>query len=501
MKYPSIQNRMIIGLAIILSAIIFLYVVIIINFKKVDALNKEIIEHPFTVSNAVKDINIGIHAIHRSMKDVALAENKNDLDEYVSLVARHDSEIVSLFKIVEEQYLGNKEDVTSARQLFIDWRPIRQEVIRLAGQGDNDAAFSITGGKGAGHVDLLISKISVLINFALEKASEFNANSRNVAAKTFTISLTLLTVFLLLIVFSVGWIYFSIRNPLKKIILRINKLYEKEPEDLKIPQTNNILEVLDTSVVNMERIFFKLEELVKSRTQELNDEKEFTELALNNQTDTFFVFNPETGQAIRWNKSFSEISGYTNEEIAELKAPDSYYSKTEMEKAGAAIQEVTEKGYGIIRLDLATKSGEQIPFEYIVTKITDKNTGNTYLVSIGRDIAERLKYESELEKHRNQLQELVEEKTKELQAVNEELKTTNEELAAVNEEIVASNEELSIANEELEKTSNKLAKSNDELKQVNKELERFNQLFVGREFRIKELKDKIKELETKLNQK
>jgi len=32
----------------------------------------------------------------------------------------------------------------------------------------------------------------------------------------------------------------------------------------------------------------------------------------------------------------------------------------------------------------------------------------------------------------------------------------------------------------------------------NKELERFNKLFVGREFRIKELREKVKELKRKL---
>lgn len=38
-----------------------------------------------------------------------------------------------------------------------------------------------------------------------------------------------------------------------------------------------------------------------------------------------------------------------------------------------------------------------------------------------------------------------------------------------------------------------------EIENKNKELEQFNNLFIGREFRIKELKDKVKELEAKLN--
>jgi len=52
--------------------------------------------------------------------------------------------------------------------------------------------------------------------------------------------------------------------------------------------------------------------------------------------------------------------------------------------------------------------------------------------------------------------------------------------------------------EELEEKAKALEETNLELTEKNKELENYNQLFVGREFRIKELKDKIKELEKQL---
>jgi len=42
------------------------------------------------------------------------------------------------------------------------------------------------------------------------------------------------------------------------------------------------------------------------------------------------------------------------------------------------------------------------------------------------------------------------------------------------------------------------SKRTQELEEKNKELERFNQLFIGREFRIKELREEVKELEKKL---
>jgi len=42
--------------------------------------------------------------------------------------------------------------------------------------------------------------------------------------------------------------------------------------------------------------------------KELLNEKKFTEAAINSLQDTFFVFNPKTGKAVRWNKIFEKIN-------------------------------------------------------------------------------------------------------------------------------------------------------------------------------------------------
>jgi len=72
-----------------------------------------------------------------------------------------------------------------------------------------------------------------------------------------------------------------------------------------------------------------------------------------------------------------------------------------------------------------------------------------YFATIFEDITDRKKNEEELTKYRENLEELIKEKTSELQ-------------------------------------------------ESNKELVRYNKLFIGREFRIKELRDQVKELQNKL---
>ena len=122
-------------------------------------------------------------------------------------------------------------------------------------------------------------------------------------------------------------------------------------------------------------------------------EKKFTDTTLNAQRDTFFVFEPSTSKAIRWNKAFSEVSGYTDEEISSMKAPESYYSIEDLKLAVEAIKIIEEEGRASIEMNLIAKDGQLIPFEYIGTSINDKKGNLKYIVAVGRDITERKKAE------------------------------------------------------------------------------------------------------------
>ncbi|WP_371806336.1 PAS domain S-box protein [Candidatus Lokiarchaeum ossiferum] len=120
----------------------------------------------------------------------------------------------------------------------------------------------------------------------------------------------------------------------------------------------------------------------------LKKEGEFLTTVLNAQRDTFFLFDPITGRAIRWNKAFQEISGYSDKEIAVLKAPDSYYDEETLQKIAKYQDTIINTGSGQIEADLIAKDGNIIPFEYQVSTIKDENGNVKYFVSIGRDIAE-----------------------------------------------------------------------------------------------------------------
>lgn len=158
-------------------------------------------------------------------------------------------------------------------------------------------------------------------------------------------------------------------------------------------------ERLSRLVPVVKRILKEVEERNERKQAEktLEEERKFIEEALDAQTDTFFVFEPSTGKAIRWNRAFSEISGYSDKEISAMKAPDSYYDEEDLKKAAVAIEKILQVGKGVLELSLITKDDRRILTEYSTSIVRDKGGNPKYLISVGRDLAERKKLEASLQ--------------------------------------------------------------------------------------------------------
>ncbi len=145
-----------------------------------------------------------------------------------------------------------------------------------------------------------------------------------------------------------------------------------------------------------------LDELVSVRTaalrqtnEQLRQAKTFTDKLLNAPLDTVFLFEPPTGKPVRWNKRFAEVSGYSDEEIAGMKAPDDFYDEDDLKKAQECTRRTLADGQGVVELSLITKQGVHLPFEYAGTVVQDEE-GKTLLLSVGRDITERQRAEEAL---------------------------------------------------------------------------------------------------------
>ncbi|MFW9940089.1 MAG: PAS domain S-box protein [Candidatus Thorarchaeota archaeon] len=200
----------------------------------------------------------------------------------------------------------------------------------------------------------------------------------------------------------------KIPNSLRDVIIKAfdeNKMNILEADFGDKSYSFDITPILQEGYVN---VYGKDITKRKKSEKALTAEKQFVDDILNASMDTVFVFNPESGKAVRWNDQFKQVSGYSDEEIASIKAPDSYYNEEDLKRAAEAIKNVLEKGTITVEMSLITKDGRSIPYEYSATTL-ENSSGKTLIVSIGRDMSERRIVEQRIKDSEQKFRDLYEE--------------------------------------------------------------------------------------------
>jgi two-component system, cell cycle sensor histidine kinase and response regulator CckA len=203
-----------------------------------------------------------------------------------------------------------------------------------------------------------------------------------------------------------GWFNLLMTLSPQKISDKANRLYFMFFSSFCFSVGLLFLAIIQQSHKNAQKELGDANRILYENEKALRHEKEFTESALNSQLDTFFVFDPTTGKAIRWNRAFKDITGYTNEEITEMVAPNAYYSPEDLERATSFTQKVLETEIGTIELELICKDGRKIPTEYSVSAVKDEAGNPKYFIAIGRDVTERKQSEAAQEKLKIQLMQV-----------------------------------------------------------------------------------------------
>ena len=150
-------------------------------------------------------------------------------------------------------------------------------------------------------------------------------------------------------------------------------------------------------------------------------EQTLTRSSIDALHDTYFLFNPITGKAKRWNQKFREISGYHDAEIAAMKAPDSYYSPEDLTKAAQASKNLAKYGTATAEMSLISKNGDQTPFEYSVSLVHTPQ--ESLAISIGRDISKRKQMEKDLRQAKESAEFANKAKSSFLAAMSHEIRT------------------------------------------------------------------------------
>ena len=171
----TVKHKLVLGFLLVIVMFVSFGIISLAEVHNVGDLTETIYEHPLVVSNAALSAGINMTKMHRSMKDVILSKSTIELDKASDEVNKHERLVYEELDTIRDNIIGaegqNLEKRT--RQLFADWKPIRQEAFLLFHSGRRDEAAAITNGKGAEHVAKLDNKMLELTSYARKKADGF----------------------------------------------------------------------------------------------------------------------------------------------------------------------------------------------------------------------------------------------------------------------------------------------------------------------------------------
>ncbi len=507
----KIRWRLSIGFLLVIVLTLIAGLISISTIQELSGLTTKMHEHPLIVGNAIRDIRTNIIAMHRSMKDVVLADNLDEIKDAAAIVDEREKETIALFNIVLDRFLGDKRTVKDALREFAGWKVIRDEVIELMKKGDKQLAADITKGKGKRYIDHLNIDIEMMAKFAAGKSDSFYANALD--TKQQMIRLTLLIIALISMVSIIVAIVItrSIVTPFGNMLTQVNDIAKGNyASSLPIDQTDEAGH-LSSAINKMSDSLrdltdsAKKQDWVKTGQNELSKiirgdpalEKladnvtQFLAEYLDAKMGALYVMNVE-GSALDLTGSYAFVkrksindrilvkeglvgqAAHSKTMISPTSVPADYTRITSATGSTVPVNIVVtpfmyeDNVLGVLEL-AALQEFSDIKLEFLEASMESiavgVNSARTRtvmkdLLDNSRALAEKLESQQEELKVSN---EELQEKTKELQASEEELKSQQEELMNTNEELEAKTSALEEQQEEVNQRNIDLQKAQREL--------------------------------------
>lgn len=190
----------------------------IISTGKLRNMTDKMYQYPYTTAKAALEINLNIMRMHSSMQDIALSTNSSQIEKAESEINNYEEEILTKFSLIKERFLGDKLLIEKAEKMFMDWKPIREEIITLIKNGESQEAAIVTKTSGENHIVLMNMAIDEMIAQMEDTALKFNVDAEKEGRNTGIFLIAMLVISATIAIIIARLITKSITNPLEKSV-------------------------------------------------------------------------------------------------------------------------------------------------------------------------------------------------------------------------------------------------------------------------------------------
>lgn len=214
-----IRTRLLAGFGILVLFLITVGTISLHNINEQRKILKEFHEHPFTVTNAIREAQENVIKMHRGMKDAVLyANDRKELETILKGVEEAEKIVYEALALARERFLGDKTKVDQVKAQMDDWKPVRAKTIALLRQNKLPEAVAWHKSFASQNVIKVETTIDDILKFSTNKAEIFVKESGENQRQSFIFTLFLAIASILAAIVIALLITASIVNPLKSAV-------------------------------------------------------------------------------------------------------------------------------------------------------------------------------------------------------------------------------------------------------------------------------------------
>lgn len=215
----KIRTRLLAGFGTIVLFLVVMGIVSLKNMAEQQQLLTDLYEHPFTVTNAMRNAYVNIIKMHRGVKDAVLyANDHKELETILKDIDDSERIVYEQLALARERFLGDKTKVDQIKTLMDEWKPVRTRTISLIRQNKLSEAVANHKTFAREQVIKIEATVNDMLKFAYGKAESFIKDAGQSQRQTYIFTLVLSMVTIMLGIVTALLITASIVTPLKDAV-------------------------------------------------------------------------------------------------------------------------------------------------------------------------------------------------------------------------------------------------------------------------------------------
>lgn len=191
----KLSMKLSLGFAVVLVISTVVTVIAVWYMDEIANSTEVLYSHPYTVHTSALKIQRDIFSIEQEMKDMVFLGDTSTVQERADVVEQLEEGVYQELALLYERFRGEKTVLDTTKEAFDEWKPIRDEIIRLQRTGRQAEAAELTRQSSEKQLSLIEEAIEEIVDLAQDSALSFYHTARKDAddAQKLVIGLLVLT--------------------------------------------------------------------------------------------------------------------------------------------------------------------------------------------------------------------------------------------------------------------------------------------------------------------